>query len=233
MSKKGLVYKFYNKDKELIYVGLTSNIGSRLSTHKKETPWFKEVKTIYTSNQVSYNLAAIYEIYIITNDNPKYNKQFNNDNDSIKIDIKKLKFKKYTQPIKSIIIRNSDFTQIYFNNIDVCNLSASSLKTLLYLSKITFDNTLINTEIGSSIITFRNLEDRLKLCRKTLARCIKELADNNIIKIFKTNASNIYAINPNILWKSSDALKKKALFNLTQTGFTKSYVVKGNLIIKK
>jgi len=74
ISNTYLIYKFYNINNELLYIGITNDIKIRLKQHKQNKKWFKNVDKIYISNNtMSRNEAQIYEIYYIANSNPKYN----------------------------------------------------------------------------------------------------------------------------------------------------------------
>jgi len=79
ISNTYLIYKFYNINNELLYVGITNDIKIRLKQHKQNKKWFKNVDKIYISNNtMSRNEAQIYEIYYIANSNPKYNIDYMN-----------------------------------------------------------------------------------------------------------------------------------------------------------
>jgi hypothetical protein len=68
-----IIYKFYNDNQELLYVGITNNIKIRLKQHKKDKEWFGEINKIYISTKLTRNESHIYEIYYIANVKPKYN----------------------------------------------------------------------------------------------------------------------------------------------------------------
>ena len=71
-----IIYKFYNNNNELLYVGITNNMKIRLVKHKQDKEWFEEISRIIISNKLNRNEAHIYEIYYIANENPKYNIDF-------------------------------------------------------------------------------------------------------------------------------------------------------------
>ena len=70
--KTYIVYKFYNCNNELLYVGITNDLKHRINQHKNKE-WYSEISQILTSNNFTKNEAHIYEIFFIANDNPKYN----------------------------------------------------------------------------------------------------------------------------------------------------------------
>ena len=79
ISNTYLIYKFFNVNNELLYIGITNDIKIRLKQHKQKKKWFKNVDKIYISNNtMSRNEAHIYEIYYIANSNPKYNIDYMN-----------------------------------------------------------------------------------------------------------------------------------------------------------
>lgn len=80
-TKNFYVYKFLNSKKDILYIGKTSDMWNRMSSHKsnsnthedciKETSFIEYIKTN------SENEASIYEIYYISKLKPIYNKEYN------------------------------------------------------------------------------------------------------------------------------------------------------------
>ena len=62
--KKHMIYKFYNKNDQLLYIGITNNIRKRLHLHKQKKEWFNEISKILVSEKLSRNEAYIYEIFL-------------------------------------------------------------------------------------------------------------------------------------------------------------------------
>ena len=73
IENNNLVYKFYNVNNELLYVGITNSMKLRLRQHKQDKFWANEIKKICVSDKMTRNEAHIYEIYYIANENPLYN----------------------------------------------------------------------------------------------------------------------------------------------------------------
>lgn len=94
-SMKNIVYKFFNEQSELLYVGITNNFPLRLKKHKREKKWFKDINKIYVSEPLTRNEAHIYEIYYISMESPKFNDHFNKGNLS-HMNLKELKFLDYS-----------------------------------------------------------------------------------------------------------------------------------------
>jgi len=89
-----LVYKFYNINNELLYVGITNNMKIRLKQHKQDKEWFDEIKRIYITEKMTRNEAHIYEIFYIANENPLYNIDYINGG-KVGFVISELLFKDY------------------------------------------------------------------------------------------------------------------------------------------
>ena len=70
------VYVMYNDKNEVLYVGKTINIESRMRQHfgKDAEEWKMEVKNIKYMNCFTEIDMSIYEIYLINVLKPKYNK---------------------------------------------------------------------------------------------------------------------------------------------------------------
>lgn len=88
-QKSECLYRWYNWENKLLYVGITSNIGARIKDHKRQSGWANEAEYIelewfYTREEVE---AA--ERVAIRNEKPKYNKahtifdEFRNKKDSL------------------------------------------------------------------------------------------------------------------------------------------------------
>ncbi|MGL5346150.1 MAG: GIY-YIG nuclease family protein [Peptostreptococcaceae bacterium] len=85
------VYKMFDKDGELLYVGKTKNINARMTQHfakgKKREIWKDDVDSIvYTvfKNECDMTICEIYLIGVLK---PKYNKEFKNKyKPTVKID---------------------------------------------------------------------------------------------------------------------------------------------------
>lgn len=69
------VYKHLDKDNNVIYVGQTTNIHGRQTTHKSKSKWRKEISKIEYSEVTDKLIMNIYEKFYISKFNPKYNKK--------------------------------------------------------------------------------------------------------------------------------------------------------------
>jgi len=102
-SEKGIIYFIYNQKDEVIYVGKTKNINSRLSAHKLHTKYWNDSFYNYKFkdeivSKINYievdNSLSLMEIRFIQHFSPKFN-IVHNKNQLLIDDIDKYDFKKY------------------------------------------------------------------------------------------------------------------------------------------
>lgn len=67
------VYRFFDSEGKLLYVGLTSNPGARWSSHEKEKPWWHTVATVTVERQPTLADAVAVEAAAIRNEHPLHN----------------------------------------------------------------------------------------------------------------------------------------------------------------
>lgn len=67
------VYKVYDSEKELLYVGCSVDPVERIRTHKK-TDWGSQIATYHSQECSSQEEAALIEAELIATLSPKYNK---------------------------------------------------------------------------------------------------------------------------------------------------------------
>lgn len=68
------LYRYFDKDGNLLYIGISSNAIARLGQHGRDKTWFNEIANItveYISDRKSAYIAEANAIY---NEKPKYNK---------------------------------------------------------------------------------------------------------------------------------------------------------------
>jgi predicted GIY-YIG superfamily endonuclease len=115
----GYVYYFENINKEIIYVGQTKDIETRMRTHFGSSghlnpQCYNETCNVYYSELKSLNEAKMYEIYYIAQFKPKYNTANLNDGDIYvslpPLDFKTYDIKKCTEFINNQIL--SDMKQV-------------------------------------------------------------------------------------------------------------------------
>lgn len=72
--KKFILYRHFDKEKNLLYVGRSSSFSARWMSHRSRSPWFNEIVVVTIEHFENANLLACAEIKAIINENPKYNK---------------------------------------------------------------------------------------------------------------------------------------------------------------
>lgn len=81
-----VVYRCYGralpgrfKKPELLYVGCSIQLFTRLAVHHETSSWFREIKTIRLTHYSTQRLAEAAEAYAIRKERPKYNKRESSD----------------------------------------------------------------------------------------------------------------------------------------------------------
>lgn len=92
------VYRFISKE-TIIYVGITKDIHSRMSQHKKSGIFFDYADNIEYTILPNKTSAELFEIYLINTYSPKYNTTYNR-NDSLEVlSFKEMEWIKYEKII--------------------------------------------------------------------------------------------------------------------------------------
>jgi predicted GIY-YIG superfamily endonuclease len=71
-----VLYRLFNSDGELLYIGITKDLPARLCHHRTRKPWFSEVTRSSTENFANRGELAAAEIRAIQNERPKYNSAY-------------------------------------------------------------------------------------------------------------------------------------------------------------
>lgn len=188
------VYRFLNKNNEIIYIGKAKNLNFRIKNHKhlpKEC--YNEINKIEYIKLNNCDESSIYERYLINKINPKYNTQYNNES-SFSFELPELKWIEFTENKKKCVKKQYKFVETasvnkmnpYFKEL-VNTISENNRErefyTLLfclfcnkYSLEITIDKYLFNFK-NDEIINFLN-----KLKKHSIV--ISNL-DCKIIKSFK------------------------------------------------
>ena len=76
------VYRFKNNNNDIIYIGKTKSMNSRMSGHSHlDVECYEDVSRIEYSKLRNNDESSIYERYLINKHKPTYNKEFNNNSD--------------------------------------------------------------------------------------------------------------------------------------------------------
>lgn len=73
MTNRNVLYRIWNEDGELLYVGATTDPGHRLREHHLQQPWWDEAASVTLQRLATYIELAEAEIEAIRSENPKYN----------------------------------------------------------------------------------------------------------------------------------------------------------------
>lgn len=67
------LYRFFNADGALLYVGISVELAQRLRAHSRTQPWWEEVATTTTEQYPSTRAAQNAEVRAIVAERPRYN----------------------------------------------------------------------------------------------------------------------------------------------------------------
>jgi len=74
------LYRFFDAEDVLLYIGLTTNPPARLKKHRDEKPWWQEIRQMHVEYHPTISALQAAEREAITNEKPKYNVQHNRGN---------------------------------------------------------------------------------------------------------------------------------------------------------
>lgn len=78
MKQQHTLYRLYNADGDLLYIGITLNPFKRISEHKRTKEWFDEVANIRLERFPTLAAVAAAEIEAIRTEKPRENITYNN-----------------------------------------------------------------------------------------------------------------------------------------------------------
>lgn len=163
------IYKLYVKN-ELVYIGKTGNLKSRINSHTKEKiKWKSQIDRVEYSKIPNGDMCSIYEIYYISKYKPKYNKEHRASLSIDKIDLPEIAFTEFTD--------RSQLSQ----NLDIFKVPTKYLGYLLILFKFSANNGIIRNEKGQSLKTVRELSSLLKITPKSCYTVLENLKILNIL----------------------------------------------------
>lgn len=76
MSRKNVLYRVYDTDGNLLYVGATTNFAQRLTTHSTYQPWWDDASRVELEHFDSFEDMAEAEVQAIRSEQPRYNVVF-------------------------------------------------------------------------------------------------------------------------------------------------------------
>lgn len=77
MTERCFLYRHYDSNGVLLYVGISLNPIVRLSGHRKVSPWFEQISQVRIEMFESRELALSAERSSIQKEKPLYNKKYN------------------------------------------------------------------------------------------------------------------------------------------------------------
>lgn len=172
--KKFYIYRYYNKNDEVIYVGLTARpIAKRVKEHEVEELQ-KETARIEYSTVESAADMRMYELFYINKYKPKYNKR-DLYKDGVNLSIPELKF------IPFLSNKNAEFESIIKTATDcrVYNLLTKTGSIDVLLNN-PYDTNVNNKTVDISTNGVTELkEDALKDIIENLIDTLNSLTDRN------------------------------------------------------
>lgn len=75
MATPHYVYRMYDEDGRLLYVGISRTMARRLTEHHREQPWAHEIASVAGKRYTSREAARAAEIEAIRTEGPAYNIQ--------------------------------------------------------------------------------------------------------------------------------------------------------------
>ena len=67
------VYRAYDSDGRLLYVGMSVNVFQRLKQHRYEAPWYSQVSSVRVEQYKDWRTARHVEGYAIKHEHPQWN----------------------------------------------------------------------------------------------------------------------------------------------------------------
>lgn len=200
------IYKFLNEKDEIIYIGSTNNITTRIKAQHFNgfghlpNKCYEEVFLVLYSECVSIDDAKVKERYLINKLSPKYNDKLNNNS-------------------------------IFSFNIEISNWEYMPINKENLLKKIkkVERNSLKNVNIQHTMKEYSSLDkDKLKIftiipCEATLLKKIEAPFEPYKISVIKIN---------NLVWTFLDQIRKIILFSISpSTATTIIKLINKNIII--
>lgn len=74
-----ILYRLFGESNDLLYIGITNNIFSRIYTHSRDKDWFSDIRNINIEHFNNRKELKSAEILAIKNESPPYNKDHSNE----------------------------------------------------------------------------------------------------------------------------------------------------------
>ena len=141
MGTKTALYRHFNKDNELLYVGISLNALNRLAQHKDHSHWFNNITNVQIEQFETRELALKAEREAVLKENPKHNIK-------LRMPAKQIKVME-EQAIKENIFERSRKEAVHNHVNFYLSYTIDDISNLLNMSKKEvqkyIDNGLLNT----------------------------------------------------------------------------------------
>ena len=223
MSKKYYIYKMFDNDNNLLYIGKTHNFYARMNAHfsaetLKKQPWKQEVYKVEVIELYNQYDIDIVEIYLIGKEKPKYNIDRVYENTSPSFDIiYKIKNKFIIDNPLNIELKDEDIQKKIASSkevYDLYNLSKKEKETIMNNLNI-YNRTHIKNSNDKNALSLNWMRDKENL--KRLSMDTNNFFRNKVKTKSKFNRWTTYE-------GYEDYLKGK--------NYTKGLVYKGELLDK-
>ena len=218
MSKKYYIYKMFDNDNNLLYIGKTHNFYARMNAHfsaetLKKQPWKQKVHKVEVFELYNQYDIDIIEIYLIGKEKPKYNISEVHENMSPSFDI--------NYKIKNRFVINNPLNLILKKEL----IPSDEIYNLYNLSRQQKDMIINNLNIYNKI-RIKNPNDKNVLSRNWLS-------DKNNLKRLSMDTRNFFINKVNTKskfnrWTTYEGYEDQ----LKGKGYAKGLVYKGESLEK-
>ena len=176
MSKKYYIYKMFDNDNNLLYIGKTHNFYARMNAHfsaetLKKQPWKQEVYKVEVIELYNQYDIDIVEIYLIGKEKPKYNIDRVYENTSPSFDIiYKIKNKFIIDNPLNIELKDEDIQKKITSSkevYDLYNLSKKEKETIMNNLNI-YNRTHIKNSNDKNALSLNWMRDKENLKRLSM-----------------------------------------------------------------
>lgn len=130
------LYRQFNSEGTLLYVGVSFSAVYRTSQHRKNSPWYREIANIKIEHYETRQEALDAEILAIKFEKPLYNKIHSKISDRNLAPI----FEKYKKPVVILEIKENDISTSAIYKLDrvslILRIPVAKIKRLISTNKL-------------------------------------------------------------------------------------------------
>lgn len=138
------LYRHFDKDDQLLYVGVSLSTVVRLSQHREYSKWYDEIARVTIQNYDTRDEALEAETQAIRNENPKYNIKKTKIKEKLIEQNTQIIKQKIEESKKDIMKRVVKFDMIY---------SVDDLENELRISKMTIKKMIEDKKMGAIVFS--------------------------------------------------------------------------------